>query len=120
MYENGEDIFRSNIGGVKNLEGYIDGGKWGIIDMQSGRELIAPKYDYVWGFTEGLALVTVDGIYDPVRKSFVGGKYGFINPKGVEIIPIQFNVANPFKNGVANVTLNGVSYKINVNGEKVY
>jgi hypothetical protein len=116
----GGDVFKSNIGGVKNSEGYVNGGKWGIINKQSGLEVIAPKYDYIWEYVDGLALVIVGGIFDPVRKSFVGGKYGFINPKGAEVIPIQFDVANPFQNGVASVTLNGVSYKIDVNGGKVY
>jgi hypothetical protein len=116
----GGDVLKSNIGGVKNSEGYVNGGKWGIINKQSGLEVIAPKYDYIWEYLDGLALVIVGGIFDPVRKSFVGGKYGFINLKGAEVIPIQFDVANPFKDGVASVTLNGVSYKINVNGERVY
>ncbi len=120
IFDYGGDLLKSNIGGVKNSEGYIDGGKWGIIDKQSGLEVIAPKYDYIWDYTDGLALVIVDGIYNPVKKSYTSGKYGFINPKGVEVIPTQFDIANPFKDGVANVKLNDVSYKINVNGEKVY
>jgi len=116
----GGDVLKSNIGGVKNSEGYVNGGKWGLVDKQSGLEIIMPKYDYIWEYADGRTLVIVGGIFDPVRKSFVGGKYGFLNSKGAEVIPIQFDVANPFQNGVASVTLNGVSYKINVNGEKVY
>lgn len=116
----GGDVFKSNIGGMKNSEGSVNGGKWGLIDKKSGLEVIAPKYDYIWEYSDGLALVIVGGTYNPEKKSFAGGKYGFVNPKGVEIIPVQFDVANPFKNGVASVTLNNVSYKINILGEKVY
>jgi len=120
IYDYGGDVLKSNIGGVKNSEGFVNGGKWGIIEKQSGHEVIEPKYDYIWEYTDGLALIIVGGIYDPVKKSFAGGKYGFINSKGVEVIPIQFDVANPFNNGIANVTLNNVSFKINKQGEKVY
>lgn len=119
IYDYGGDVLKSNIGGVKNAEGYASGGKWGIIDKQSGREVVETKYNYIWGYTDGLALVIVGGVYDPDKKSYSGGKYGFINSKGEETIPIQFDVANPFQNGVAWVTINSASYKINTRGERV-
>jgi tetratricopeptide (TPR) repeat protein len=69
--------------------------------------------EYIWksnhDFSEGLTVVQI------------GGKYGYINKKGQIAIPIIYNSANAFINGIAYVTIedNGVSKNkiINTKGE---
>lgn len=51
------------------------------------------KYDYVSDFSEGLAMVMLDG------------KCGFINRTGKEVIPLEYSYARDFHNGVAIVSI---------------
>ena len=44
-------------------------------------------------FSEGLANVKING------------KWGYINTKGEEVIPCQYDAANPFSEGVAVVII---------------
>ena len=59
----------------------------------------APKkkrgYDYVAGYSEGLAWVEING------------KCGFIDKTGRLVIPCKYDEANDFSEGLANVKLNG-------------
>jgi hypothetical protein len=67
-------------------------GKYGFMD-RSGKTVITPQFDGVFGFSEGLAYVRV------------GTKYGYINTKGVLVITPQFDDAMPFRYGRAAVKL---------------
>jgi hypothetical protein len=62
--------------GHRNL-GYAD---------RTGKVIIAPKYDQADDFREGLAAVG-SGIWTPGGK---GGKWGYIDPTGREVIPVRF------------------------------
>jgi hypothetical protein len=66
---------------------------WGYID-QDGKVAIAPQYDRVSVFSEGLAAVAR------------GGKSGFIDATGTVVIPLEFERAHPFVNGRAGVQIN--------------
>ncbi len=68
-------------------------GKWGFVDSR-GELLIRPKYDKVYYFDDGIAAVSVGGVYG------YGGKWGFINDDGKEIIPLKYD----------HVTDNSVGY----------
>ena len=60
--------------------------------MNSKKELVVPfGYDDVGVFSEGLAVVKLDG------------KYGYINSTGDIVIPMQYLEAKPFKFGIAPV-----------------
>lgn len=48
--------------------GNYDNYKWGCID-KSGEFVIKPIYDYVWGFTNGIAMVKIDGKIGWIDKS---------------------------------------------------
>ena len=68
--------------------------KYGYID-ETGKVVIEPKYDSVYGFNDGLAAVRLND------------KYGYIDLKGNIIIPPQYENAEAFSEGVAPVSLNG-------------
>lgn len=65
-------------------------GKHGYIDS-SGKIVIRPQFDEVWGFSEGLA---------PVR---VSDKWGFIDKTGTIVIAPQFFSVMSFREGLALV-----------------
>lgn len=60
-----------------------------------GRVILRPKYWAISGFKEGLAYV------------WDGQSYGFIDHLGKEVIPLFFENAREFSEGVAPVKLNG-------------
>jgi serine/threonine protein kinase len=62
--------------------------------------VIGAKYDRAFPFSENFALVA-NGKTN-VDKSFTG-KYGFIDKSGREIIPIQYDYAESFSDGLAKV-----------------
>jgi hypothetical protein len=71
--------------------------KWGFID-RTGREVVAPRYDGVEPFAEGLAAVKLNG------------KWGLINRSGREVIAPkldQYLSSLSFSDGVTRVKLNG-------------
>jgi hypothetical protein len=69
--------------------------KWGFAHKISGTVVIAPAYDEVREFSEGMA---------PVR---LGAKWGYITRQGVLKISADFDEASPFIGGKATITLDG-------------
>ena len=111
------DYAKSNIGGTTNADNTVVDGKWGLVSS-SGKEIIPPKYNYIYDFVEDMALVVNEGTYVPAQKNFVNAKYGYINKNGEEVIPAIYSEAGHFDKGLATVTLNGESMKITKTGEK--
>ena len=68
-------------------------GKYGFKN-ESGQIIIAPKYDRVYDFYGGLAIVSLDK------------KYGFINQSGKEIISIKYQGADHFKEDMTRIQSN--------------
>ncbi|MBL0357366.1 MAG: WG repeat-containing protein [Chitinophagaceae bacterium] len=65
---------------------------WGFVDEKTGSEIVFPKYDKVYNYSEGLACVTLND------------KSGFIDKAGKEVIPLIYNdVKVGFRNGIAPV-----------------
>ena len=64
-------------------------------EVVSKKDRPSAVYDYIAPFSEGLARV---------RK---GGKWGYINRKGKEVIPFLYDQAYPFSEGLAMVTGDG-------------
>jgi len=86
----GANPFTEGLAGVKPE---VDG-PWGLID-RTGRMRMAPKYNKVGLFSEGLALVRVDF------------KWGYIDRTGKRVIAAKFSTAEPFSHGIARVSLKG-------------
>ena len=77
-----EELAAVNLGGIWDYDEFDDvefyGGKWGFVD-RSGKEIIPVKYDNVSAFSNGLAMVEINGTY------------GYINKQGLELIPVKFD-----------------------------
>lgn len=80
--------------------------KWGFIS-EDNSFYIAPKYDYVEDFSEGLAIVSIDS------------KVGFISKTGEKKIDLKFDDAYSFQNGYAVVEVDEKFGLINRSGEYV-
>ncbi|WP_145142848.1 WG repeat-containing protein, partial [Paenibacillus sp. Y412MC10] len=70
-------------------------GKYGYIDT-TGKLRITPRYDHAMPFSNGAAVV------------YVNGKYGYIDKNGNYLLKPQFSMAQPFSEGLAFVERNGV------------
>lgn len=88
-----------------------DNDKYGYKD-QNGKIIIEAKYDYAKIFTEGLAPVNIGGKLSAFSVNdygsyVIGGKWGYIDKKGKEVISIKYSYASIFENGLAAVVHNG-------------
>ena len=133
----------------KFKDGYVmvkRNGRYGIIDKR-GKTVLPFEYDNsgyhasLYVYYEGLAMVERDGRYGfvdtdgkmviplinesahhctegliPVKRN---GKWGYIDTKGADAIAFEFEEASYFEWGRAEVLYNGVTYKINPQGQCV-
>ncbi|MCX7696935.1 MAG: WG repeat-containing protein, partial [Bacteroidales bacterium] len=91
---------------LPDLIPYRKGYKWGFCDKNK-KIVIECKYDMVSSFSEGLALVQLNG------------KYGFIDKSGKEVITFKYDVAYDFSEGLARVILNKKWGFIDKSGKEV-
>jgi hypothetical protein len=80
---------------AKEFLPFRENGLWGFIDKE-GEVMIAPQYDYVEAYSEGLAIAQKDGAV------------GFIDKAGKVVVPFMYEEAEAFKQGVAIVSRNGL------------
>jgi hypothetical protein len=87
---------------------------YGFRDSLTDNVVIEARFNVVTGFSEGLAAVNIGGSYeyaveyeyedyDSDELTFYGGKWGFIDEKGKEIIPLKYDDVTNFFQGVALV-----------------
>jgi len=81
-------------------------GKWGICN-NVGKEIVPCKYVYRLSIGDDLFLFNIGGTVDS-NNNIIGGKWGYLDMDGKEIIPAQYDNASVFRDGVAQVTKNGV------------
>ena len=86
--------------------------KWGFIDS-TGNVVVAPKYDEVENFKDGLARVR------KTQHGQNGGGWGMINTQGQEIVKPMFDWIYDFEDGKAKVKSNGAEGYIDKNGNLV-
>lgn len=93
-YESNNELVNEGLITIKN------DGVWSYID-KNGNEIISDlKYYNAYGFSEERALVSIEG-------NEINNKYGYIDKTGKEVIPVKYEHAYPFSNGLAKVELNG-------------
>jgi hypothetical protein len=81
--------------------------KYGFVSAAG--KVITPKYDCVTLFSEGYSAV-VNGVVETAADGTITkitGLWGFIDMWGNEVIPLKYEVALPFKDGLANVNQGG-------------
>jgi hypothetical protein len=83
--------------------------KWGLMDAAGGM-LIAPVYDAVDDFSEGMAAVNCGARQDSRGEFMEGGKWGFVDREGKLVIPLEYDLVDSFSNGLAHVLHEGVKF----------
>jgi hypothetical protein len=104
----------------------ITPGVWGLMDIK-GNIVIEPKYDRIGRFSDGLACVNIGGSFPSSTSGngstslviFSGGAWGYINNQGEEVVPLQYDEAGYFSEGLALVKKNSKYGFINTKGEEV-
>ncbi len=80
-------------------------GKLGYVCEKTGKIVVPFKYDYIDEFYGGMAEVGIGGEYSE-EQGYLGGKWGFVDTNGVEVIPVIYEwFDNPrrFDNGKKRV-----------------
>jgi hypothetical protein len=93
--------------------------KYGFVSATG--KVITPKYDLVNLFSEGYCAV-VNGAVERDAKGAITkitGVFGYIDTWGNEVIPLKYDVALPFRDGLANVSLGGKVGFIDKTGKTV-
>jgi hypothetical protein len=89
-FDNGPDDFSEGLVRIRR------NGKIGYAD-RSFRTVIAPRFDFGWPFEKGRALVCLGcapSEHDTGKEDHSpvsGGKWGYIDPKGREVVPITLS-----------------------------
>lgn len=104
-------------GGLAQLE--IDG-KWGFVNIHTGKVVIEPTWDYAGPFYKGYAHVAMN-LAEPLRVDIdrsldslrpEGGKHGYIDTKNELVIPLNYDAAS-------DVPLHSGHYKVAKDNNKV-
>jgi hypothetical protein len=116
--------------------------KWGLVKI-GGQEIIPTKYDNIEqvdienGIVQGLIPVSIGGSWKMMQNGseemdsqgnivsvgispgYLGGKWGFVNLRGEEVVPIKYDAVETYNSGKAKVKLNGRQFYIDKKGNEV-
>lgn len=93
------EYFSFNTGATLNEEGFITGGKWGLINCDKNSLLVQPKYDFISDYNSMDSILTVHKggkiLYDgkmvmPEQNS--KGNWGLVKINGTELSPFNFRL----------------------------
>ena len=87
--------------------------KYGFKNEKSGI-VVQPIYDMVYLFSENRAAVNKGATVK--MENAGGGKWGFIDPSGNEIIPLQYSSVTSFKNNKSVVIKDRKVFSIDTSG----
>lgn len=87
---------------------------YALYNLEKKKFVTEFKYGYIGYYPkeEGLVSFNVGGkvaAYTDNKPDVKGGKWGYMDSNGKEIIPAQYDIAGDFNDGVAQVTKNGVT-----------
>ncbi len=96
---------------TQKLYDIVDDNKYGLID-KDGKIVVAPKYNYMSEYVDGKCIVMTmnNDIY----------KYGVLDYKGDQIIPLEYDEIQNFKNGLAVARKGDTNMVINEKNEIIY
>ena len=76
------------------------------------KEVIPPrKYISVGHFHEGLAKVNIGGVREDDLIKCYGGKWGYVDQQGNEVVPLKYDIVGSFFWGLAEVNIGGEWYE---------
>ncbi len=113
-------ILRFDNGPDYAVEGFIrykDGSKIGFVD-EACKIRIGAARDFAFPFSDGLAVVC-EGCRsqsDGEHEMMTGGQWGYIDRTGRVVVPLIYESATRFESGSGELTLNGVTYRVNRRG----
>lgn len=84
----------------------LEEGLWGYMN-RDGHLAVAPQFDAAWPFSEGRALVQLDG------------RFGYLDRNGDVVVPLQYHDAWYFSNGLAPVLIDSAWSFIDYDGAVV-
>ena len=87
--------------------------RMGVMDI-TGKSTLLPAFDSIYEFSEERAIVEVRDKVNPRKKHF-----GFIDPHGKNITQVIYQLAHPFKNGMAWVVRNDKAGFIDKTGKEI-
>lgn len=118
--ESGTSVAETHTDKWRLLVPYRTGNLWGFCDADKNI-VIPPKFGYAFPFSEGLAMVEMNY-----------GKYGFINERAEEVIPIKYEgyalytsefwgsgFCTAFKDGRARMKLDGKYVLVDLKGKEL-
>ncbi len=98
-------------GETDGIDQLYSNGKWGVFDLNRKKEIVPCKYTYMRAEDDGLFAFNVGGkvvVQASLVLSVEGGKWGFVDKEGKEVVPAQYDNVGLFKDGVAEVMKDGV------------
>lgn len=100
-----DEVVWVNIGAVEDYDGFMEGGKWGLINLK-GEYIKDLQYENINYFYNGVAWV----------KEFEEEKWGLIDLSGAQILDFKYDKINNFYHNEALVLLNSQWVIIDKNG----
>jgi hypothetical protein len=94
LYDYAED-FSNGWGLVRSFD------RFSFINAAGKTLPMVNEYNWIYPFSDGLAAVNKGAVKDEIMGTVRGGKWGFINTQGKEVIALQYEAAGQFKDGLA-------------------
>jgi hypothetical protein len=113
-FDNGPDYVSDG------LMRYVEGPKVGFVD-EACRIRIRAVWDFAFSFSEGLAVVCQGCRSQPIGEHsvVVGGRWGYVDKRGIAVIPPIYDSASSFVGGHGQVELEGRTFELNRSGKRV-
>ena len=80
-------------GNMEPVKFSVDG-KWGLVDIITGKIIIDPIWDFIGYLHNGYIRVGLGGhlvIENQYDEDLVGGKYGYIDERGEIVVPLDYD-----------------------------
>ncbi len=93
------NYFSFNVGAFVNEEGFITGGKWGIINCDKNSIMVQPQYEFISDYNSMDSILTVckggkilynGKLVMPEQNS--KGRWGLVNIQGTQLSPFNFSL----------------------------
>ena len=118
-----QTIFKPQTSKDNDVEDLLNNSKQDTIEQILNRHKdISDDQDDIYidhEYHNGLARKNAGGTYNESLEIIEGGKWGFVNVSGKEVIPVVFDEVSIFMDGYTKVTLDGNCGILNKKGEEV-